>query len=610
VDLAPPLVVALPLITAAALAATAAFLPRRFIESVSLGASAAVTVLCLLLLGESSAEPLVYWFGGWEPRDSLALGVSFVIDPLGAGLATLSAVLVTGSLIFSWRYFDAVGGLYHCLMLVFLAGIVGFSLSGDLFNMFVFLEVLSVTAIALTGYKIEEPGPLQGALNFGVTNGIGAFFVLWGIALLYGRTGALNLAQMGQSLARGEPDALVITALALLGAGFFIKAAIVPFHFWLADAYATAPLPVCVLLGGVVSELGLYALARVYWTVFSSPLGEFVPQARSLILALGALTALVGAIMCFAQHHLQRMIAFAVISHAGLLLIGLGLLTPAGVGGAAIYMLADGLVKASLFMCIGILQHRLAGVDEMHLRGRGRALLGTAALFVVGGLALVGPPPFGTFAGKALVEEEAKALGLYWVTPLFVACSLITGAAVLRAAGRIFAGWGPPVEHEDVVAQEEGEEEESETVAGRDRTPAVMFIPALALLAAGLGVGLSSRVLTGTEAAAEIFVDRVAYADTVLSGVPHPVPKPPPPHGLKPSEVVLGVASVAGTFALAALALGRRLVPERWRDLTWAGPGRVVDGLRALHSGHVGDYVAWLTFGVAALGGAFAFVLR
>ena len=202
-DLAPPLVIALPLITAAALAGSAAFLPRRVIEIVSLGASVAVTVLCLLLLGESSAESLVYWFGGWEPRDGLALGVSFVIDPLGAGLATLSAVLVTGALIFSWRFFDAVGALYHCLMLVFLAGIVGFCLSGDLFNMFVFLEVLSVTAIALTGYKIEEPGPLQGALNFGVTNGIGAFFVLWGIALLYGRTGALNLAQMGDSLARG-----------------------------------------------------------------------------------------------------------------------------------------------------------------------------------------------------------------------------------------------------------------------------------------------------------------------------------------------------------------------------------------------------------------------
>jgi multicomponent Na+:H+ antiporter subunit D len=428
--------------------------------------------------------------------------------------------------------------------------------------------------------------------------------------LLYGRTGALNLAQIGESLARGEVDALVITAMVLLVAGFFIKAAIVPFHFWLADAYATAPLPVCVLLGGVVSELGLYALARVYWTVLSSPLGDFVPQARSVLVALGALTALVGAVMCFSQHHLQRMVAFAVISHAGLLLIGLGLLTPAGLGGAAIYLVADGLVKASLFMCIGIMQHRLGGVDEIHLRGRGGALIATTTLFFVGGLALVGLPPFGTFAGKALIEAEAKGLGLYWVTPVAIVCSVITGAAIVRAAARIFAGWGAPVEHEDTVAQEEGEEGESETVSGRDRTPAVMFVPALVLLAAGLAVGLSPRLLAAAEAAAELFVDRVAYADSVLRDTHHPLPKPPRPHGTKPSELILGAASAAATLALAAVALGRRRVPDRLRALTWSGPGRVVDGLRALHSGHVGDYVAWLTFGVAALGGAFAFVVR
>ncbi len=605
-----PLVVAVPLVTAAVLAGTSAFLPRRLIEFVSLIASLSTTGLCLFVFTASTTEPLVYWFGGWEPRDGLALGISFVIDPLSGGLATFAGVLVSGALIYSWRFFDAIGSLYHSLMLVFLAGIVGFSLSGDLFNMFVFLEVLSVTAFALTGYKIEEAGPLQGALNFGVTNGVGAFFVLWGIGLLYGRTGALNLAQMGHGLAESAPDSLVIVALSLLVAGFFIKAAIVPFHFWLGDAYATAPLPVCILLGGVVSELGLYALARVYWTVFSGSLGEFDAQLRVVLLVAGAVTALVGALMCFAQHHLQRMVAFAVISHAGLLLIGLGLLTPAGVSGAAVYMLADGFVKASLFMSIGIMKHRLGGVDEIHLRGRGRHLLGTAALFVVGGLALVGLPPFGTFAGKAMIEEEAKLLHLSWITPLFVVCSVITGAAVIRAAGRIFAGWGAPVEHADPVAQEEGEEQEEETVAGKDRTPAVMFIPALLLLGGCLGIGLAPGLRTGAEAAAEFFVDRIAYSEVVLQGTSHHLPEPPAPHGPKPVELVIGLVSVAATFALATVALARRHFPGGWRSKLWAGPGRIMHGLRELHSGHVGDYVAWLTFGVAALGGAFAFALR
>src|SRR5207247_8220992 len=141
---------------------------------------------------------------GWQPRHGVALGVAFSVDPLAAALAALAAVLTTASLVFSWRYFDEVATLFHVLMLVFLAGMVGFALSADLFNMFVFFELMGVCAFTLTGYRIDQPGPLQGGLNFAVTNSIAAFLILTGIGLLYGRTGALNLAQIGQSLARGR----------------------------------------------------------------------------------------------------------------------------------------------------------------------------------------------------------------------------------------------------------------------------------------------------------------------------------------------------------------------------------------------------------------------
>jgi multicomponent Na+:H+ antiporter subunit D len=171
--------------------------------------------------------------------------------------------------------------LHHCLMLVFLAAIVGFCLSGDLFNMFVFYELLSVAAYALAGYRTTDPGSVRGALNFAITNSVGAFLVLSGIALLYGRTGALNLAQLGQALASRPADRLVVVAFLLLMVGFFVKAAVVPFHFWLADAYALAPTAAGVLFAGVVSELGLYAVARVYWTVFSGPLAEVRASASS-----------------------------------------------------------------------------------------------------------------------------------------------------------------------------------------------------------------------------------------------------------------------------------------------------------------------------------------
>src|SRR3954451_104471 len=410
-------------------------------DAVSMLVALAVTVLCALVLVDAGSGRLVEWFGGWTPRDGAALGITFAVDGVGAGLALFCAVLFVMAFAFSWRYFAVVGPLYHTLMLLMLAAAVGFSYSGDLFNVFVFFELLSVTAYALTAYDIEEDAPLQGTLNFAVSNSVGAFLALTGIGLLYARTGALNLAQVGEALAGRAPDALVVGAFTLIAAGVFVKAAVVPFHFWLADGYAVAPTPVCLLLSAAVSELGLYALARVYWTVFSGILDD--SPVRVILLVVGVSTALLGAVMCFAQRHLKRMLAFATVSHVGLFLVGLALLTAGGLAGVTLFVVADGMVKASLFVGAGVLAHRFGTVDELDLRGAGRELPLTAVLWMVGGLAIASLPPFGPFLGKALIEAAATEEGFAWVTAVFVAASLLTGAAVLRAGARIFLGWGP-----------------------------------------------------------------------------------------------------------------------------------------------------------------------
>jgi multicomponent Na+:H+ antiporter subunit D len=325
-----PLPVAIPLLSAALLVAVSHFLPKRLPDIVALLVSAATTVICALLLVDSAGGTLVYWFGGWEPRDGIALGISFVVDPLAAGLALLTAVLVTAALVFSWHYFDDSGHLFHVLVLVFLAAMCGFALSGDLFNMFVFFELMGVSAYALTAYRIEEAGPLQGALNFAITNSIGGFLVLIGIALIYGHTGALNLAQIGAALGSEPPTGVVLVAFLLLMLGFLVKGAIVPFHFWLADAHAVAPAPVCVLFSGVMVELGLYAVARTYWTAFAGSVGHEEEALRAILVAAGVLTALVGAVMAFLQRHLKRMLAYSTISHAGVVLVGIAFLGEGG----------------------------------------------------------------------------------------------------------------------------------------------------------------------------------------------------------------------------------------------------------------------------------------
>jgi multicomponent Na+:H+ antiporter subunit D len=608
----PALAVAVPLLIATVLVAGAPVLRRRAADTLAVASAVAVTGLSAVLLARTLGGTVVTWFGGWTPRAGVALGVAFAVDPVGAGLAALAGLLMIAALTFSWRYFETVGTLFHALMLVLLASIVGFSMSGDLFNLFVFFELLSVSAYALAGYKIEDAGSLQGALNFAITNSVGAFLVLSGIALLYGRAGALNLAQLGRTLAGGPSDRLVVVAFALLLVGFLVKAAVVPFHFWLADAYAVAPTPVCILLAGVISELGVYAVARVYWTVFSGPFAAHTAELRALLLGAAVLTAVLGGVMCVMQHHLARMLAFATVSHVGLTLVGVALLEPAGLGGAALYAAADGMVKAALFVLVGITAHRFGGVNELRLRGQGRRLAWAAPLLVLGALGLAGVPPFGTFAGKALIEEAAGAAG-HWVAALFTLCSALTAAALLRATGRIFAGWGPArvVGGPDVAAELEGEAQEDELHAPRTWISPSMLLPALALLAGALAVGLVPGLAGRADRAAASFADRPTYAATVLDAAPAPrsqAPEPEPGRLLRALPWSTGTLLLAAGMALAAL-FGRHL-PAWPRRLAVRLAVPAATALRNLHSGLVGDSVTWLTVGAAGFGVLLAVALR
>jgi multicomponent Na+:H+ antiporter subunit D len=600
VGVVPALPVAVPLLLAAALVGVAPLIGRRQADTLAVAGAVAVTALCAALLVDAAGGPVVYWFGGWTPRDGIALGVAFTVDAVGAGLATLAGVLATAALVYSWRIFEAVGALYHALMLVFLAAIVGFCLSGDLFNMFVFYELLSVAAYALAGWRTEDPGSLRGALNFAMTNSVGGFLVLAGIALLYGRTGALNLAQLGQALAGRPADRLVVVALLLLMVGFFVKAAVVPFHFWLADAYALAPIPVGVLFAGVVSELGLYAVARVYWTVFSGPL----PGGGGLraVLLLGAVaTALVGGVMCVLQHHLARMLAYATVSHVGLTLAGIALLRPDGLAGAVLYLVADGLVKGALFVSIGIVQHHLHDVDELALRGRGRHLPWAAALMVTGALGLAGVPPFGTFRGKALMEEAATAAGYPWLAVVFVAVAALTSAALLRAAARVFFGVGGTARAPADAVQ-------------HPHVHATLVGPAVLLLAGALAVGLAPGLAGGVEAAAERFTDRSGYAATVLQGTTGPGEAATTGEPALGSLIVPAALAALSALLGLALALGALLPGRLPTGRLPLALGRVWTPtavlLRTLHSGNIGDSVTWLVVGMAGFGTLLALVAR
>ena len=582
--------------------------PRWFEDGSSLAAALSVGTICLLLTVHATSQPFAYWMGGWRPQHGVAIGIAFAVDPFGAGLAVFASVMVLAALAYSTRYFDAVGGLFHGLMLLFMAGMVGFCLTGDLFDLIVFFELMSAVAFALTAYRIEERAPIQGAINFAITNSIGGYAMFIAVAMLYARTGELNMAQIGAVLGGHHADPLVIVAMVLLLLGFLTKAAVVPLHFWLADAHAVAPVPVCVLFSGVMVELGVYAAARIYWELFAGAVGHHADALRAILVAAGVITALLAAAMCVLQRHIKRLLAFSTIAHIGLFVCGLGLLSGKALAGVAVFVVGHGLTKAALFMVAGVLLHRFRTIDEYDLHGRGRELPFAGLLFLVGGVLLAAPPPFTEFQGKSLIEGAAGDAGMGWLAALFVLVSAATGGAVLRIAGRVFLGWGP-AEGPDPAQARAAQERVDETRDERDHTPPLMVLVPAVLLLASIVAGLVPGFVPWAERAAAGFVDHRAYAAWVLHGRPLHIAVPAPSH-VKVIDIVLGLLGLVGAVGVAGLGLFGRGLLRHLPSEAHARGRRVVMGIRRLHSGHIGDYIAWWTAGAGLFGGACLLALR
>ena len=599
-----PISFVLPLLAGAVLGMLRAFVSRLLADLLAILTAAATTILLgILTIHTFRQGEAVYWFGGWTPHHGIALGIAFTIGPFAGATATLAGLLTTAAFVFAWKYFDSLGTLFPTLILVFLAAMIGYCFSGDLFTMFVFFELMSTAAYSLTGYKIEADS-LEGALTFAIVNSLGALLFLWGLALLYGQFGALNLAQLGDAVAKaGPPNGLTIAALTLLATGFLTKAAGVPFHFWHADADAVAPTPVCVLISGIMAPLGLFGLGRVYWSVFA---GGFpaVGGIWTILLWLGALTALVGAIMATRQRQLKRLLAFSTIGHIGMMLAGMATGLAAGAGGMLIYMAGHGMVKGALFLTVGIVLHRLDSVDEPTLHGRGGEMRWAAALFVLGAIGLAGLPPFATFTGKALMETAADHAGAPWLPYVFTLTSGLTAGAVLHAAASIFLGWGRDPAAEDASPSDQ---EAPETAPSGDETPIPMLLAPTALLAIAAATGMIPLLSNAARQTAARFLDAPAYRALMLHGAPMPLIRlahAAPYAEIHESSVILAGVSALIALAFAAFALFGHLLPRLFRRMG-ASADTPLALLERLHSGDIRDYVSWLITGAAGLGAAF-----
>ena len=572
-------------------------LSRLAVDLIAIATALGLTGLLGYLLATSAGGRIVSWAAGWSPHHGYSVGIVFVVDPLGAGIALLACCLMAVAFLYSVRYLDAVEAHYHCLMLLFLAGMIGFSLTGDLFDLFVFFELMGAAAYGLTAIVVEDESALQGGINFGIVNSLGAYFSLAGLGLLFARTGSVGLPQLHDALVHQRPNALIVAAFVLVLVGFLVKGAMVPFHFWLADAHAVAPAPVCLLFSGVMVPLGIYGVFRIYWTVFAPVLP--MADVRRTFIVLGAVTAILGAVMALSQRHFKRLLAYSTIAHVGLFLVALACLSVSGTAGALLYVAGHAAVKGALFLIAGVMLAQYGSVDEYDLFGRGTGdkLIGVA--LVIGALGLAGLPPFGTALGKALSEEAGTAAGYPWVPVLFVAVSALTGAAVLRVAGRVYFGLGPkPIEWSKVRSSGSGE-------VGEPRFERLPWTMGAAIVTPS-GRWVRSRLDPRDPQRGQPSRRHLHR----LGGI-----RPPgslwrrqkwPLHRTPPNWTGLGLflgflSALLACLIAGATLYGRRLVDRVLPSLR--SMYRPIEFLQRLHSGHVGDYVAWMMMGMTIVAG-------
>jgi multicomponent Na+:H+ antiporter subunit D len=447
--------------------------------------AAAVAGLTAALAGAALARalaggPLRQGLGGWPAP----WGIELVLDPLAGFVATVVAGVSACSLLYGAGLRDPRArdrrGVAATLALLLLAGLMGIVVAGDLFNLFVFLEVSALASYALVGAGGGRA--LIAAFRYLILGSLGASLYLLGVGHLYLLTGTLNMADLARLLPGLDAPRAVPLAIGLIVVGLGIKIGVAPLHGWLPDAYTHAPPAVAALLAPVATKVAAYALARVCFWV----LGPWAAAGGALagsLAWLGAASVLAGGLLALRQSDLRRLLAYSSVSQLGYVVLGLGLASGTALAGAFLHVLAHALMKGALFLIAGIGVARLGGPRLADLARLPRRAPVAAGCLVVAAFSMIGVPPTAGFSSKWYLLLGAARDGQWALAAVVVAGSLLAAAYMFRVLERALLE-APP------AGEAAGAAPAGPAAERRPTVPAILLAPLLLLTAATLAAGL------------------------------------------------------------------------------------------------------------------------
>lgn len=426
--------VILPIVIPLATAIITIFLGRSLRGKVVVslvGGGATFASALLLLRTVWNHGPVVHTMGSWSPP----FGIILVADLLSSGIVVLSSGVAMVALCYSVGYVDEEGQrlAYHPLFHLLMMGIHGAFLTGDIFNLFVFFEILLISSYALVAFAGEDY-QLEATLKYATINLIASAVFLLAVGGLYGTMGSLNMADLSLKIARLQDPGPLPAIFLLFIAVFGVKASMFPFYFWLPDAHSSAPTPISAMLSGVLIKVGAYSILRISSVLFVALRAD----AQAWLLTLAAITMVVGACGALAQSDIKRLLAYSSVGQMGYILLGLGIGTPLALVGTLLFIVNHALAKAMLFLTAGVVIEATETREIGSMGGLSRHMPWTAGTFFVGVMAIAGVPPLFGFFAKFLLIKAALEAGYGFLAALAVVLAIATLWYLFAAWQQIF----------------------------------------------------------------------------------------------------------------------------------------------------------------------------